>query len=66
MNDNEFVNIINEAVEQAAANMNLEGYQISEQEKEFIKGFFCQNEKVKILTLHKNIQGKNMNYGRVE
>lgn len=66
MNDNEFVNIINEAVEQAAANMNLEGYQISEQEKEFIKGFFCQNEKVKILTLHQNTQRNNTSYGRME
>ncbi len=66
MNENEFMNVIEEAVEQAAANMSLEDYPISEQEKDDLKGFFCQNEKVKILTMQNKGQRNNANYGRME
>lgn len=66
MNDKDFINIINDAVEQAAANMELENYPISDQEKEDLKGLFYQNEKVKVLTMRNNRQGNNVNYGRVE
>lgn len=66
MNDNEFINVVIEAIEQAAANMGLEDYHISDQEKEELKGFFCQNEKVKILTMQNSRLRNNMNHGRME
>lgn len=66
MENKEFDNMVDSAIEQAAANMELENYKITEEDKKELKEILCESSKNKVLMMCKNDQGKKSIYGRME
>lgn len=63
MENKEFDNMVDSAIEQAAANMELENYKITEEDKKELKGILCESSKNKVLMMCKNDHGKKSIYG---
>lgn len=53
MENQEYNNLIENAIEQAAANMELENYSITEEDKNELKEMLCEHSKNKVLTIKK-------------
>lgn len=66
MENKEFDNMVDSAIEQAAANMELENYKITEEDKKELKEILCESSKNKVLMMCKNDQRKKSIYGRME
>lgn len=65
MEKTEYDNLIDSAIEQAAANMELENYTITEADKQELKGMLSENSNNKVLVITNNSK-RNSNYGRME
>ena len=61
----EFNDLVDSAIEQAAANMELENYTITEEDKQELKGMLRENSNNKVLILTNNSK-RNNDYGRME
>lgn len=61
----EFNDLVDSAIEQAAANMELENYTITEEDKQELKGMLRENSNNKVLIFTNNTK-RNNDYGRME